>query len=65
MDYNWYKKVNKSMDKLFNKYINSKNHNKELIHNEYKRYRNLIVNLTRLSEKNIINHKYQKNMGRD
>ena len=41
----------KVRDKLFNKYINSKNHNKELIHNEYKRYRNLIVSLTRLSEK--------------
>ena len=41
----------KVRDKLFNKYINSKNHNKEQIHNEYKRYRNLIVSLTRLSQK--------------
>ena len=38
----------KVWDKLFNKYINSKNHN------EYKRYRNLIVSLTRLSEKKIL-----------
>ena len=46
------RKAIKVWDKLFNKYINSKSHNKELIHNEYKRYRNLIVSLTRLSEKN-------------
>ena len=51
----------KVRDKLFNKYINSKNHNKELIHNEYKRYRNLIVSLTRLSEKKYYQSYFKDN----
>ena len=51
----------KIRDKLFNKYINSKNYNKELIHNEYKRYRNLIVSLTRLSQKNYYQSYFKDN----
>ena len=42
----------KIRDQLFKKFITSKNHNKEIIQNEYKRYRNLIVKLTRISQKN-------------
>ena len=41
----------KTRDQLFKKYINSKNENKEQIHNEYKIHRNRIVELIRLSKK--------------
>ena len=56
----------KTRDKVFNKYINSKNHNKDQLYNEFKRYRNLIVKLTRQSRKNYyqsyFNDNYFKNI---
>ena len=51
----------KSRDKIFNKYINSKNHNKDQLHNEFKRYRNLIVKLTRQSRKNYYQSYFNDN----
>ena len=49
-------------DKLLKKFINCKNQeNKEILHNKYKLYRNLIVTLTRKSKKNHYQKYFQEN----
>ena len=52
----------KTRDQLFKKYINSKNENKEQIHNDYKRHRNIIVELIRLSKKNHYQSYFNDNL---
>ena len=55
-------KAIKTRDQLFKKYINCKNENKDLIHNEYKRHRNRIVDLIRTSKKEYYQSYFSDNL---